>query len=71
MNRTLLLALAVPSSGCTLNVYWTDYVVHGEVHFGQHADPKREPIPFSVSPAEQGARRDCSPQTLTTKGTQP
>lgn len=70
MNRTLLLALAMPSCGCTLNVYWTDYVVHGELHFGQYAGPKREPIPFALSPTSEGAQCDGSPPIATTKGAQ-
>jgi hypothetical protein len=70
VNRTLLLALAMPSSGCTLNVYWTDYVVHGELYFGQYAGPRREPIPFALSPTGEGARRDDASPTATTKGAQ-
>jgi hypothetical protein len=70
MNRALLFALAVPSSGCTVNVYWTDYVVHGELQLGQYAGPKREPIPFALAPAGDGARPECSSPTATTKGAQ-
>ena len=70
MNRALLLAFAVPSSGCTVNVYWTDYVVHGELQLGQYASPKREPIPFALTPASDGARPEFSSTTATTKGAQ-
>lgn len=61
VSRVLLLALAVPPSGCTVNVYWTDYVVHGELQLGHGAAPRREPIPLAV----------CAAPTATMKGTQP
>lgn len=48
MKPALLLALVVCCSGCTVNVYWTDSVVYGELRQGADALSMREPIPLEV-----------------------
>jgi hypothetical protein len=49
------------SAGCTLNIYWTDYVVQGEMHVAEHSGAKREPIPLELKPARDAAICDCPP----------
>jgi len=48
MKRALLHALLACCAGCTVNVYWTDSVVYGELRQGSDVVPTREPIPLEV-----------------------
>jgi hypothetical protein len=45
----LLPAVALCSStACTLNIYWTDNIVYGELRQGSDLASKREPIPLEL-----------------------
>lgn len=64
MQRALALTLPMLSAGCAaVNIYWTDYVVHGELHLRENAAAKREPIPLELKVKGEEARQDCSPRT--------
>jgi hypothetical protein len=41
MRHALVLTLPMLSGGCTFNIYWTDYVVHGELHLQQRRNASR------------------------------
>lgn len=49
MHRAVVLALPVFSAGCTVNFYWTDYVVHGELHMRDQSTARGEPAPFKAT----------------------
>ena len=56
-QAAFVLALPMLSAGCAVNIYWTDYVVHGELHLGQNAAAPREPIPLELKVKDEKGRR--------------
>jgi hypothetical protein len=61
MRHALVLTLPMLSGGCTFNIYWTDYVVHGELHLQQSA--QREPIPLELKvKGDRNEREEARPR---------
>ena len=48
MSRVLIVGLVTASTGCTVNIYWTDHVVHGQLYLGAEHIGQREPIPLEL-----------------------